>query len=135
MRTLRLFAACAVIALAACPVIAHHAAEGIVDEEIYAMIDAMVADTPHADLDFSDMGSGTMQIDIVTPVPDLEEMIAAGLLRYVGMLDGDVTLTVEFTDRRNLNVTIVQVEDVAQAAKAGADGEAVSLGDLKARFR
>jgi len=28
----------------------HHAAEGVVDEEIYAMIDSMVADTPHADL-------------------------------------------------------------------------------------
>lgn len=36
---------------------AHHPAEDIVDEEIYAMIDANVADTPHADLDFTDMGN------------------------------------------------------------------------------
>ena len=28
------------------PAFAHHAAEGIVDEELYAMIDDMVGDTP-----------------------------------------------------------------------------------------
>lgn len=36
---------------------AHHPAEDIVDPEIYEMIDLNVADTPHADLDFTDMGS------------------------------------------------------------------------------
>lgn len=35
---------------------AHHPAEDIVDEETWAMIDENVADTPHADLDFSSMG-------------------------------------------------------------------------------
>lgn len=35
---------------------AHHPAEDIVDEEIYEMIDLNVADTPHADLVFTDMG-------------------------------------------------------------------------------
>ena len=28
-------------------VFAHHMAEGMVDEEVYAMIDSLVADTPH----------------------------------------------------------------------------------------
>ena len=135
MKTLRMFAAFALCALAAYPVIAHHAAEGIVDEEIYAMIDAMVADTPHADLDFSDMGGGTMQIDITTPIPDLEDLVAAGLLRYAALLDGDVTLTVEFTDRRNLSVTILQVAIPDQAAKTAPDGRATTLGDLKASYR
>jgi hypothetical protein len=37
---------------------AHHPAEDIVDPDIYEMIDDNVADTPHADLDFSSMGSG-----------------------------------------------------------------------------
>jgi len=37
---------------------AHHPAEDIVDEDIYEMIDLNVADTPHADLDFTSMGSG-----------------------------------------------------------------------------
>lgn len=35
---------------------AHHPAEDIVDPEIYEMIDDNVADTPHADLVFDDMG-------------------------------------------------------------------------------
>ena len=38
-------------------VFAHHPAADIVDDEIYAMIDENVADTPHADLDLTDMGS------------------------------------------------------------------------------
>ena len=135
MRTLSFIAAAVVLGLAAYPVIAHHAAEGIVDEEIYAMIDAMVADTPHADLDFSDMGGGMVQMDITTPIPDLEELVAAGLLRYAALLDGDVTLTVEFTDRRNLTVTILQAADLEAAAKAAPRGEPTSLGGLKASFR
>ena len=36
---------------------AHHPAEDIVDEDTYLMIDENVSDTPHADLDFSSMGS------------------------------------------------------------------------------
>lgn len=35
---------------------AHHPAADIVDPEIYEMIDENVADTPHADLVFDDMG-------------------------------------------------------------------------------
>lgn len=42
--------------LASFSAFAHHPAEDIVDPDIYAMIDANVADTPHADLDFTDMG-------------------------------------------------------------------------------
>ena len=42
--------------LASFSAFAHHPAEDIVDEETWAMIDEDVADTPHADLDFSSMG-------------------------------------------------------------------------------
>lgn len=35
---------------------AHHPAADIVDPEIYEMIDENVADTPHADMVFEDMG-------------------------------------------------------------------------------
>ena len=135
MPIIRTLTAVAFFVLVACPVIAHHAAEGIVDEEIYAMIDAMVADTPHADLVFDDMGGGMTEIDITTPVQDLEQMVAEGLLDAVAMLDGDVTLTVDFTDRRMLSVTILQVETTEDADKAGDTAEATTLGGLKARFR
>ena len=36
--------------------LAHHPAEDIVAEDIYEVIDENVADTPHADLDFTSMG-------------------------------------------------------------------------------
>lgn len=42
--------------LASFSAFAHHPAKDIVDEETWAMIDENVADTPHADLDFSSMG-------------------------------------------------------------------------------
>lgn len=42
--------------LASVPAFAHHPAADIVDEDTYEMIDENVADTPHADLDFSSMG-------------------------------------------------------------------------------
>ena len=42
--------------LASFSAFAHHPAEDIIDEDIWAMVDENVADTPHADLDLSDMG-------------------------------------------------------------------------------
>lgn len=36
---------------------AHHPAEDILDEAIYAMTDLNVADSPHAELDSTDMGN------------------------------------------------------------------------------
>ncbi|WP_291010102.1 hypothetical protein [Hydrogenophaga sp.] len=45
------------LALASASAFAHHPAEDIVDELIYQMIDENVSDTPHADLDFTSMGS------------------------------------------------------------------------------
>jgi hypothetical protein len=99
------------VLLASAPVLAHHAAEGIIDDEIYAMIDAMVADTPHAELDFSDMGGDMTEITVSTrSVRDVENMIDDGLLDYAAMLDGDVTLVIEFDDRGGAVVTITQVE-------------------------
>ena len=42
---------------------AHHPAANIVDPEIYAMIDENVADTPHADLSFEEMGRDMEEVD------------------------------------------------------------------------
>lgn len=41
--------------LASSSAFAHHPAADIVDEDIYAMIDENVADTPHADPDLDDL--------------------------------------------------------------------------------
>lgn len=42
--------------LASFSAFAHHPAEDIIDEDVWAMVDENVADTPHADLDFSATG-------------------------------------------------------------------------------
>ena len=87
-----LFGLC--LALAAGPALAHHPAEEIVDPEIYAMIDEMVADTPHADLVFDDdMGTSTITTDSVSAAEDL---IDDGLLATLSLLDDDVTVTITF---------------------------------------
>ena len=58
----KMFMKAAVVAsmFASAAAFAHHPAADIVDPEIYEMIDENVADTPHADLDFDDMGSSRM---------------------------------------------------------------------------
>ena len=96
-------------ALMALPAFAHHPAEGIVDEEVYAMIDEMVADTPHATIEF-DEDMGTSETTITTRTPrELENLIEDGLLTYLGMLDGDVWVTIDFEDR-SVVMTVVQQE-------------------------
>lgn len=82
--------------LCAAPVLAHHPAEDIVDAEIFAFIDDMVSDTPHATLDFDDMGNMVV-IEITTDfVSTAEALIQQGLLSHASLLDGDVTMTIEF---------------------------------------
>ena len=91
--------------------VAHHAAAGIVDEDIYAMIDAMVADTPHGEMTLEDLGSGMTEITIdqVTLV-SVERMIEDDLLIYASMLDGDVIVQIAFDGPRNVEMVILQEE-------------------------
>lgn len=94
-------------------VIAHHPAEGIVDDDVYSMIDDMVAETPHADLTFDYMDDGddmddvTATITTQTIVP-LEKLLDDGLLTYIGMLDGDVTVTIYFNEDGTITMTVMQ---------------------------
>ena len=79
-------------------VIAHHPAIDMVDEDIYALLSSLVADTPHAELVFDDdMGDGhdltTIHIDNVSAADDL---IDDGLLDDLSLLDGEVTINIEF---------------------------------------
>jgi hypothetical protein len=41
--------------------VAHHPPADILDEEIYAIIDSMVENTPHAELDFDDTMTGMVE--------------------------------------------------------------------------
>lgn len=91
--------------------VAHHAAAGIVDEDIYAMIDALVADTPHGEMTLEDLGGGMTELTIgqVTLV-SVERMIEDDLLTYASMLDGAVTVQITFDDPRNVEIVILQEE-------------------------
>ncbi len=88
---------------------AHHPAADIVDPEIYAMIDSMVADTPHADLVFTDMGGGLTEITVSSrDLRTLENLIDDGVLEYASMLDGDVDVAIDFVDNGSVTLTISQ---------------------------
>ena len=141
MKSMRTLTFLAVFALVAFPVIAHHPAADIVDEDIYAMIDEMVSDTPHATIVFDDdMGGGMTQVDISAQVRELESMIDDGLLSYTALLDGDVTLSIDFISGKMVSVTIIQVEepadsDDALSDKIYSDLETKTFGGLKAGYR
>jgi hypothetical protein len=96
-------------AIAATPVLAHHAAEDIIDEEIWAMIDSLVADTPHAELSFEDMGSGMTETTLTTrTLNEMENLIDDGLLDYASRLEGDVDVNIQFAEDGDVTLTLSQ---------------------------
>ena len=101
----------AAVVLVAGAAIAHHMADGIVDDEVYAMISELVADTPHATMDDIPAPVGaTDTLLTMLNVPSLERMIDDGLLDFIAMLDGDVTITIVFTDRGGVEMDVLQQE-------------------------
>ena len=60
------------VAMASTSVYAHHPAEGV--SPVWDMIDENVADTPHADLVFDDMGGGRDMDDVGASMESREEM-------------------------------------------------------------
>ena len=98
--------------LMAAPSFSHHMAEGTVDEEIYTMIDAMVADTPHADLVFSNVPeTGVSVLTITTETSKfMEDLIEDGIMSYMPMLDGNVTVVIEYNGGNGAAVmTVTQI--------------------------
>lgn len=77
------------ITFASASAFAHHPAADIVNPEIYAMIDENVADTPHADLVFDDMGGSMNSAGTDTAEVD------AGAARFEGRVDVDVALSAD----------------------------------------
>ena len=65
------------------PAWAHHPAEGIVSDEIWAMVDSMLvdADSPHLDINFEDiqssMGSSTQVSSVVVDTGEVQDFIDA----------------------------------------------------------
>ena len=95
---------------------AHHPAEDMVDEEIYAEIDLMVADTPHADMVFEDDDEMVIAIDDVGSADDL---IADGLLDDISLLDGEVTITITFPEEVEASSLLKSVEELSGGSGKG----------------
>ena len=139
MKLARALTVFALAALFAYPVIAHHAAQDIIDEEVWLMIDELLADTPHANIDFDEVGSGMIQLGMtVNRVPTVENMVEDGLLELLGYLDGEVTLEIDFIDHNQISLVITQIpptEVGTDGAKSAGTVESVNLDELKASYR
>jgi len=94
-------------------VIAHHPAVDMVDSEIYAMIDSMVADTPHADMTFDDMGDEAVSVITVDSVSETDALIDDGLLDDLSLLDGEVTITIQFPEEEES--LLLSVDEINQS--------------------
>lgn len=129
--------ALALMIFAAVPVVAHHMAEGILDEELYDMIDAAVANTPHAELDFTSIGGRTEITIEAGNLMALENLVDTELISMVGMLDGQVTMDIEFTETRTIYVTIVQLEEETDKVidEAFFVREGITLDGIKVLYR
>jgi len=102
-------AAVVTMAVTAVPAFAHHAAADIVDEDVYEMIDSLVADTPHADMTLEDLGTGMTETTLTTPtITGMENMIDDGLLDYAAMLDGQVEVRINFGEDGSASMTVTQ---------------------------
>ena len=102
-------------AMAAIPVLGHHAAEGMVDDEVYDMIDTLLMDTPHAEMTTDEIAVGMTDVTTTTittnSVVSMENMIDNGLLDYAAMLDGDVEVVITFDSTGSgVTMTIIQTE-------------------------
>ena len=109
MRALKLGACFAIVAIIAIPLVARHAAAGILDEDVYQMIDDLVEGTPHADWTPPTSSGGMTETVIDTQtLQSVENMIDDGLLTYAAMLDGDVAVLITYGHGADIELTIYQ---------------------------
>ena len=102
-------------AMAAFPAFGHHAAEGMVDDEVYVMIDTLVVDTPHAEMTTDDIAVGMTDVTTTTITTNsvvwMEIMFDDGLLDYAAMLDCHVEVVINFDSTGSgVTMTIIQTE-------------------------
>jgi hypothetical protein len=99
------------LAIATTNVSAHHPAADIADEDIYAMIDSLVADTPHATMTFDEMGGGMTETSVTADsLEEFQVLIEEqDLLEYVELLDGVVDVSLRFNIDSSVTMTVNQV--------------------------
>ncbi|MFY9975841.1 MAG: hypothetical protein WAK53_16405 [Chromatiaceae bacterium] len=113
----RLFAMIAALVplFVAAPLSAHHAADGLVADDVYDMIEANLEGTPHLDLDLTSIGS--MNIVTVTVMADdldlVLDAINAGLTGQGVQVSSSVEIDISLPDQDGW-VTITVIEEMGQ---------------------
>lgn len=86
-------------------VFSHHAAEGIVSDEIWQMIDDLLeaADSPHLDLDF------TMMDNTILTTVEVESSMVSDVLGIISSVNrGALMVSTQDTDEGMTTITIVE---------------------------
>jgi hypothetical protein len=97
------------MAFASTPLVAHHAAADVADAEVYAMIDELISDTPHATMTLEDLMDGGTQVTIdVRSYKDVMDVVDM-LMPYIGMLDGSTTITIDNPQGPGFVITLVNM--------------------------
>ena len=99
------------IAFGSMQAMAHHPAADIVDADVYAMIESMVADTPHATMELEEMGASMTRTTITAPSMEALDALVEeqGLVEYVSELDGFVNVNTSFNYDGSVTITIKQL--------------------------
>lgn len=95
--------------LASTAALAHHPAADRVDPEIYAMIDENVADTPHADMTFDDMGRDLTETDAAM---DAREEMSANANESRESLVDNAGMRMEAATDREINMETEVAETI-----------------------
>jgi len=89
------------LAVLAAPVAAHHAAEGIISEDLYDQIEESLEGTPHLDMDLSVVGTDTDMMVVTTitvpteSVDEVVEIIADEMTGSGSMVESSIDITLD----------------------------------------
>ncbi len=101
--------------LFAAPLSAHHMAEGVVADDIYAAIDENLEGTPHLDLDLTTIGAMAIVTTTVAAedVPTVLDTISAALSGQGTQVESSLDVNISAPDDDGL-VTITIIERIGQ---------------------
>ncbi len=110
----------------AIPVWSHHAAEGIVTDEIWQMVDELLgdADSPHLNLDFDDMGMPLLVTSFEVYTEDVDYYVSAVTVGLDDLQRGESTIFM-VTEEIEAGVTEIRIYEPIGSGRSQAIPEAV----------
>ncbi|MDX2438982.1 MAG: hypothetical protein QNK40_00365 [Desulfobacterales bacterium] len=100
------------LVIAAAPVFAHHPAADVVSDDVYAIIDEAVSQTPHVDMVFDDMSITAVEMtdEKITTYyfkslgAKTNELVML-ILNHASILEGEVEILIEYADESSETLT------------------------------